>query len=98
MLFYDFEVFKYDWLVVIIDVINKKEHVIVNDVEKLKDIYDKHKDDIWVGYNSRSYDQYILKGLLCGFNPKEINDYIIVKNKPGWKFSSLLVFSLPMRN
>ena len=56
MLFFDFEVYPYDWLVVIIDVINKKEHVIVNDVEKLKDIYDKHKDDIWVGYNSRSYD------------------------------------------
>ena len=97
MLFYDFEVFKYDWLVVIIDVINKKEHVIVNDVEKLKDIYEKHKDDIWVGYNSRSYDQYILKGLLCGFNPKEINDYIIVKNKPGWKFSSLLN-QVPLNN
>lgn len=97
MLFYDFEVFKYDWLVVIIDVINKKEHVIVNNVEKLKDIYDKHKDDIWVGYNSRSYDQYILKGLLCGFNPKEINDYIIVKNKPGWKFSSLLN-QIPLNN
>jgi DNA polymerase len=97
VLFYDFEVFKYDWLVVIIDVINKKEHVIVNNVEKLKDIYDKHKDDIWVGYNSRSYDQYILKGLLCGFNPKEINDYIIVKNKPGWKFSSLLN-QIPLNN
>jgi len=97
MLFFDFEVYPYDWLVVIIDVINKKEHVIVNDVEKLKDIYKKHKDDIWVGYNSRSYDQYILKGLLCGFNPKEINDYIIVKNKPGWKFSSLLN-QVPLNN
>lgn len=90
MLFYDFEVFKYDWLVVIIDVINKKEHVIVNDVEKLKDIYDKHKGDIWAGYNSRHYDQYILKGILCGFDPKKISDYIIVKGNPGWKFSSLL--------
>jgi len=97
MLFFDFEVFKYDWLVVIIDVINKKEHVIVNDVEKLKDIYDKHKNDIWVGYNSRHYDQYILKSLLCGFDAKEINDYIIVKNKPGWKFSSLLN-QVPLNN
>lgn len=91
------EVFPHDWLVVIIDVINKKEHVIVNDVEKLKDIYDKHVNDIWVGYNSRHYDQYILKALLCGFNPKEINDYIIVKNKPGWKFSSLLN-QVPLNN
>lgn len=97
MLFFDFEVYPYDWLVVIIDVINKKEHVIVNDVENLKDIYDKHKNNIWIGYNSRNYDQYILKGLLCGFNPKEINDYIIIKNKPGWKFSSLLN-QVPLNN
>lgn len=97
MLFYDFEVFKYDWLVVIIDVINKKEHVIVNDVENLKDIYDKHKDDIWVGYNSRTYDQYILKALLCGFDAKKINDYTIIQGKPGWKFSSLLA-KIPLNN
>src|SRR5690606_33139698 len=32
-----------------------------------------------------------------GFNPKEINDYIIVKNKPGWKFSSLLN-QVPLNN
>lgn len=97
MLFYDFEVFKYDWLVVIIDVINKKEHVIVNDVDKLKDIYDSHKDDIWIGYNSRHYDQYILKALLCGFDAKAMNDYIIVKKNPGWKFSSLLN-QVPLNN
>lgn len=97
MLFYDFEVFSHDWLVVILDVTNKKEHVIINDVDKLKELYNKHKDDIWVGYNSRNYDQYILKGLLCGFNPKEINDYIIIKNKPGWKFSSLLN-QVPLNN
>jgi len=97
MLFFDFEVYPYDWLVVIIDVINKKEHVIVNDVDKLKELYNKHKDDIWVGYNSRHYDQYILKSLLCGFNPKEINDYIIVKKNPGWKFSSLLN-QVPLNN
>lgn len=29
--FYDFEVFKYDWMVVIIDPANKKKTVIVND-------------------------------------------------------------------
>ena len=46
MLIFDCKVYPYDWLVVIIDVINKKEHVIIKDVEKLKDIYEKHKDDI----------------------------------------------------
>lgn len=90
MLFYDFEVFKEDWLVVIIDMTEQKEHVIINNPEELNDFYENHKNDIWVGFNSRHYDQYILKGILAGFNPKRINDYIIVKGEPGWKFSSLL--------
>lgn len=88
--FYDFEVFKYDWLVVIISPTNKTETVIVNDVEKLRDYYKEHKDDIWIGYNSRMYDQWILKAILCGFNPKKINDWIIVENRQGWMFSNLL--------
>lgn len=88
--FYDFEVFKYDWLVVLINPINKTQQVIVNDKEALEKYYDDHKDEIWVGYNSNHYDQYILKGILCDFNPKEINDYIIVDGNKGWQFSSLL--------
>lgn len=90
MLFYDFEVFKHDWLVVILDTTQRKEHVIINDPEKLKEVYEENKNEIWVGFNSRHYDQYIFKGILCGFDPKRINDYIIVKGNPGWRFSSLL--------
>lgn len=89
MIFYDFEVFKYDWLVVLYDMHNKKDTVIVNNSKKLKDYYKEHKNDIWVGYNSRHYDQYILKGILCDFNPKDINDWIIVKEKGGWSYSDL---------
>lgn len=90
MLFYDFEVFKYDWLTVIFDTDERKEHVIVNDDEKLQKIYDDNKNNIWTGFNVLHYDQYILKGILCGFDPKRINDHIIAKNNPGWSFSSLL--------
>ncbi len=90
MLAYDFEVFKYDWLVVILDLLNKKEHVIVNDTEKLNDFFNQNRNNIWFGFNTRHYDQYIMKGILCGFDPKKINDYIIKENKPGWQFSRLL--------
>lgn len=90
MLFYDFEVFSQDWLVVILDVTNRKEHVIINDPDELERVYKENVNDIWVGYNSRHYDQYILKGILCGFDPKQINDFIIVKGNPGWRFSSVL--------
>jgi DNA polymerase elongation subunit (family B) len=86
VLFYDFEVFKYDWLVVIMDTDEKKEHVFVNNSQALIDFYNKHKKDIWVGYNSRHYDQYILKAIICGFYPQDINKWIIVKKEPGWKF------------
>lgn len=87
LIFYDFEVFKDDWLLVALDMERRKKHVIWDDPAKLERLYSKTKDDIWVGYNSRHYDQFILKGILLGFNPKEINDWIIVKKKPGWAFS-----------
>lgn len=90
MLFYDFEVFKYDWLVVVLDMQNRKEHVIVNDAEALEALYEANKNEIWAGFNNRHYDQYILKGILCGFDPKKINNFIIKKDQPGWKYSSML--------
>lgn len=89
MLFYDFEVFSYDWMVVIKDTDTRKTHEIVNNPEELKSIYKSNKNNIWIGYNSRSYDQYIMKGILLDMDPKKINDHIIVKNQGGWSFSSL---------
>ena len=89
LLFYDFEVFKYDWLVVVMDMTAKKTHVIINSPEELEALYKANIKEIWVGFNSRHYDQYILKAILCGFDPKKVNDYIITRGNPGWKFSSL---------
>lgn len=97
MIFYDFEVFKYDWLVVVIDMKERIEHVIVNDAAKLEKLYNANKNNIWIGFNSRHYDQWILKAILCGFNPKEINDFIIVEDQPGWKFSALMR-NFPLNN
>lgn len=87
--FYDYECFLKDWLVVIINPVEKTETVIVNDPDKLKEYYEQHKNEIWIGYNSRQYDQYIMKGILCGFDPKKVSDHIIVKGLGGWSFSPL---------
>lgn len=88
MIFYDFEVFKYDWLVVCKDSKRGLQRtVIINDPDQLRAYYEENKNDVWVGYNSNHYDQYILKGILCGFNPKDINDFIIEDKKAGWMFS-----------
>ena len=39
MTFYDFEVTKYDWLVVLIDTQAERETVVVNSKEKLENYY-----------------------------------------------------------
>lgn len=88
LIFYDFEVTKHDWLVVLIDP-SGSEYKIINDRKKLEDIYSAYKDDIWIGFNSRHYDQYILKTILCGLDPWKCNKHIIIDNLPGWSFSSL---------
>lgn len=88
--FFDFECFSHDWLVVIINPFTEEKTVIVNDKAKLIDYYHKASKDVWVGYNSRNYDQWIMKAILCGFNPKEVSDWIVVKKRKGYEFSSLL--------
>ena len=87
MIFYDFEVCERDWLAVFIDVTNQKEHVIINDKDKLRTLYERNMSNIWVGFNNRHYDQYIMKGILLGLDPKKINDWIIIQGKEGWQYS-----------
>lgn len=86
----DFEVFKYDWVLVAVDPVNSTKNIICNDKAALMQLYEKYKNWIWVFFNGRNYDQWILKGLLCDFDPKKINDWIIADGKKGWEFSSLL--------
>ena len=79
MVFYNFEVFKYDWIVVFINPFEKEQTVIVNNSGLLEDFYEMNKNDIFVGYNSRKYHSVIFKSILLNFNPKTISDYIIEK-------------------
>lgn len=89
MIVFDTEVFKYNWMLVALDLVNKTETVIIDDKEALEKFYKEHQKDIWIGFNSRNYDIYIVKGILCGFDPKEINDFIILKGRKGYEFSRL---------
>lgn len=75
--FYDFEVFMGDWLVVIINPVDKIKTIIVNDEDALAEYHRKHKNQVWVGYNSRNYDTHIFRAILSGMNPKRVNDDII---------------------
>lgn len=97
IIFYDFEVYEDDWLVVLINPDKRTEDVIINNPTLLTEYYEANKNDIWVGKNNTGYDQFIMKAILCGFNPKKVNDWIIIKGESGWKFSSLFS-KIPMIN
>lgn len=75
-------------MVVIINPIEKTKEVIW-DKEKVKKYFYEHDQEIWIGYNNRRYDQYIMKAVLLDMNPKEVSDWIIVQNKGGWQYSTL---------
>jgi DNA polymerase elongation subunit (family B) len=94
LFFYDFEVYSKSkdpitgrsfWLVVFIEYNSRKGKVIINDEEALMKFYQSFKDDIFIGFNSRSYDQFILKGLLLGMDAGYINDKLIVEGKKGFE-------------
>jgi len=85
----DFEVTRYDWLISILNPYTGTFTDIVNDPQALAEYYENHKDMIFVFYNGRHYDQYIFKGILCGFSAWEVNDWIINQGRDGWQFSNL---------
>lgn len=85
---YDFEVFNFDWLVVFKE--PGKEHIVIyNNDEELNRFFTQHKNNIFVGFNNRHYDDFIFKAILSGINPKVVNDWIITDGKQGWEFPGL---------
>lgn len=73
-IFYDFEVFKHDWLVVF--KLSNQYVTIVNNIEELKAFINDHKKSIFVGFNNYRYDDIILAGLLCDKDPYELTQAI----------------------
>lgn len=87
LIVYDFEVTKFDWLVVLKDIETGIYTEIHNDNEAFRQCIDS--EAIYIGFNSKFYDQYIAKGVVCDFTPEELkalNDYIIVKRQQGWQY------------
>lgn len=82
--FYDFEVFMGDWVVTIINPVQKTKRIIANDFTALRRYYMTHSNEIWVGYNSRTYDTFILKAIIMGLNPKIVSDDIILNGRSGY--------------
>lgn len=70
---------------------------IADNSASLDDFYRKHQNDVYIGYNSRHYDKYIYQGILAGYDPKKINDHIIIHKKPGWSYAESLRY-YPINN
>ena len=82
---YDTEVFAYDWIVVLKDKGTGEHFVFHNDNEAVR--YSISEDAIYCGFNSKGYDQYILKAICAGFSPeevKQVNDWLIGGGQ-GWE-------------
>lgn len=77
IVFLDFEVFKYDWMLCYSEDGIHIKHI-VNDINLLKDLFlYKYQHKILMAYNGLNYDKLIMLGALNDINLKEINDNII---------------------
>ena len=82
---YDTEVFTHDFIVVFKDKETGEYAVFHNDNTGVRDII--NDDSIYCGFNSKGYDQYIIKAIVSGFSPeevKQVNDWIIGGHQ-GWE-------------
>lgn len=85
VIIYDMETFRWDWIGVFLDMENEQFTVIHNDPGWLKEFISP--DAIYIGFNSKHYDQFIIKAICNGADNeqiKELNDFIIGGNQ-GWE-------------
>ena len=85
MVVYDVEVFAHDWLVIFKDIESGHYTCVHNDNEELKECI--NDDTVYVSFNGKHYDQFIIKAICCGFTPqevKQVNDFIIGGGQ-GWE-------------
>lgn len=78
------------WMCCMKDYKSGKEHVIINDRDELLRVYNKNKEHIWVGYNIKGYDQWIMKAIIAGIDPCKISKSIIEDNIAPWQLGSAL--------
>lgn len=86
---YDCEVFAYDWIVVFKDISTGIFTVIHNDNDAVREAIDE--DNVYVGFNSKHFDSFIIKAIAYDFSPpeiKQLNDYLISGGR-GWEYAPL---------
>lgn len=78
IILYDFEVFKYDTLFGCKIISGDNIKIFQTwDLEEIKNFYEIHKNDIWVGHNIKNYDNLILEAVVLNKNPYLMSKKII---------------------
>lgn len=85
VIFMDMEVLKHDWLGTFKSYKEQKYEFFHNERDALIDYMNAHRDDIFVGYNIREYDNWIMKAIYCNYSPKSVSDMIIRQKIKGWR-------------
>ena len=83
----DTEVFAHDWIIDFRAYGQDKHYTIHNDYDKALYFFNTHPDDVFVTFNGKHYDNYIIKAILnraSAETVKDINDFIINGNE-GYK-------------
>ena len=81
---YDFECYsRINWWCVTFINYQERNNIItiINNRQLLIQLYELHKDEIFVSYNGRQYDTGIFKGILDGMNVGYVNDKLIKEGK-----------------
>ena len=76
----DFEVTKFDWLLVIKNYRTRERTIFHNSFPNQVQCFIDDNNPIFIGHNLNYYDKYILKAVLGGFDLseiKQVNDHII---------------------
>lgn len=68
------------WMCCMKDYKTEKEHIIINDRDEFLRVFNKNKDSVWIGYNIKGYDQWIMKAIIAGIDPCKISEKLIEQN------------------
>ena len=90
---YDTEVFAHDWIVVFKDRDTGVHYAFHNDNVAVRDFFGANQDAIFCGFNTKKYDQYIIKAICAEFSNeelKQLSDWLIEDdNNQGWQYPGL---------
>lgn len=92
------------WMCCMKDYQTKKEHTIINDREEFLRVFNKNKESVWIGYNIKGYDIWIMKAIIAGVDPCMVSKKLIEDRVNGWNIDpsfnniNIIIFDLMTSN